>query len=357
MSRVSNIVAALGRGGPSPWPPPPRELLPPFPQPTGAQPGNPQAGCWTHDAFDPTLPFVRPGVDIDFHRANVMGLRKAGLPQVGGNTFDPSFIVTWFHYQYMLKGAGDQMLDALVAAGNTHIDLHRAAWMGRMTAEGAPACSREEALQSVRECAARIPFPIVNLAIDNGAPDPNELKLWIDDLIAAGMKIGCLAWQMDQRMSPIDCCDYINWAAPYLHARGCKVAVHWINEACAWWSDENEGYATGKRYDVWNRFDFQRWATGKIDYHYMQFDVNAAVLDVRPKQGGIIGAIQDVLGTLTTQKLVVAEYDMQAEFNDPSGRPELYGDLKGRCIQSATINGRTVSGYLNGARLEDGSVL
>ena len=152
------------------WPPAPRASLPPWPTPTSSQPGNPQAGCWTHDTVDPTLQFTPPSQpDIDFHRGNVMGLRCTDLPAVPGNSPDPSLVVTWFEYLYAQQGARDRMLDAYAAAGYTHLDLHRATWMGRL--DKVPGCSRQEALASVEAVAKRGLFPIVNLAIDDGPPD------------------------------------------------------------------------------------------------------------------------------------------------------------------------------------------
>lgn len=354
----SLYAAALGRGtGPvSVWPPSPREPLPAFPQPTEDQPSGPGAGCWTYDAFDAALPFTPPASpDLDFHRGNVMGLRVPGAPFVpGGTDRDPSLIVTWFLYLYSPEWQA-RILDAYQAAGYTHIDFHRAAWMGNL--DSVPGCTQDAALALVKACADRGLFVISNLAIDNGPPDPNELKSWIDALSDAGMRIGCLAWQADQRMPPGDWCDYINWAAPYLHAKGCKVAAHYITDACAWWSDENDDNRSGKQYDVWNRFDFQRWTADKIDYPYQQYNTEAPILDTRPRQGGLLGEARDVLRSLCGQKLVAAEYDMQAEFDDPANRLEVYGDLKGRCLMTATYGDRRMWGYLNGGRQPDGSVL
>jgi len=352
--QTSTLLPAI-LGGSASWPPSPREALPPFPQPTETQPDGPYASCWTHDAYETALPFAPPSrPDIDFHRGNVMGVRCPGLPQVAGNSADPAFIVTWFEYLYARLGASRQMLGAHVAAGYTHMDLHRAAWMGRMADEGVPGCSRQEALDSVRRVAARIPYPIVNLAIDDGAPDPAELKPWIDDLIAAGMKIGCLAWQIDQRIPvPVDLCDYIDWAAPYLRARGCKVSTHWVLHGCAVYDD-----ATCAKYGVCDRFSFQRFCADRgVNYVYEQFDVNAPLLDTRPHEGGIIGEAVDMLKSLAgDMQLVIAEYDMQAEFNHPAERLERYGDLKGRSLLTARWAGRTISGFLNGDREPNGTV-
>lgn len=339
------------------WPPPPRAPLPPFPSPTETQPGDPQAGCWTHDAFATALPFTPPSTPtLAFHRGNFCGHRVPGAPYVPGGCQDGSLIFTWFLYEYSEEWQ-NKILDSYQAAGYTHIDFHRAAWMGYL--EGVPGCERLVALDLVRKCVARGLYVIVNLAIDNGPPDETDWKSWVDGLISAGMQIGCLSWQADQRMSPLELCDYIEWAAPYLHDRGAIVSIHWINEACAWWDPADSPFEpnTCMRYQVCDRFSFQVWATGKIDFHYSQYNVDAAVLDTQPGEGGLIGAIQDVLESLTTQQLVVSEYEAQAMFDNPRERLEEYCDLKGRSMLTVKYDGRTLSGYLNGARQPDGSAL
>lgn len=342
-----------------PWPPPPRAPLPPFPSPTNSQPGDPQAGCWTYSPFDPALPFTptdRP--DLDFHRGNVMGVRVPGKPYVPGETDrDPSFLVTWFLYLQTPEWQTKILDHYQHVCGYTHINFHLAAWLEYV--DGVPGCSTAAALDLVRRCKARGLYVTVNLAVDNGAPDRALLEPWMRDLAAAGMVIGCLAWQADQRMSPLDLCDYIAWAAPLLHDLGCKVACHWVNEACAWWNPADCGFSpnTCDRYGVCDRFAFQAWTADKIDYQYAQFNVDAPILDDRPRAGGLLGAIQDLLRSFRGQRLVIAEYDMQAEFDEPLTRTELYGDLKGRALLATSYQGQTVSGYFNGARRPDGRVL
>lgn len=357
MNGGTNLLALSSAGASLPtWPPPPREPLPPWPTPTETQPGNPQSSAWTHDAFETALPYTPPSQpDIDHYLGNVMGVRSPGLPQVPGNSADPAFIVTWFEYLYHQLGAAAQMRGAHVASGYTHFNLHRAAWMGRMQDEGVPGCSRQDALDSVVRVARDFAFPAVNLAIDNGPPDPNELKPWIDDLVGAGMKIGVLAWQIDARIPvPVELCDYIAWCAPYLRERGMRVATHWILPGCAVYDD-----ATCAKYGVCDRFSFQAFFVKMGGNHtLMQQDVNAPILDTRPREGGLIGELQDTLRSMVgDQRLIAAENDMQAEFNDPAGRLELYGDLKNRCLQTVTANGRTLSGSFNGFRQPNGSIV
>jgi hypothetical protein len=343
-------LAQAGSGPPSAWPPPPREPLPPFPSPTETQPPPPDASCWTHDAFATALPFTPPSTPtIDFHRGNFCGLRVPGAPYVPGCTEqDTSLIFTWFLYEYP-RDWQERILDAYQACGYTHIDFHRADWLGLV--DGVPGCDKSVALDLVRRCRDRGLTVIVNLAI-NATPDPNELKPWIDDLVGAGMAIGCIAWQINQLLLWPDIFDYIDWVCPYIHQQGVKTSVQWSLDACAVWPSE--------KYHVYSRFDFQRWTADKIDYIYQQYDTESPLLDERPHAGGILGEANDVLWSIAglPQKLVACEYDAQAEFNDPHARPERYGDLKGRCLLTAASHGRVMDGgYLNGARKPDGGVL
>lgn len=358
MSVAGSLITLSRRGGPSPvvWPPPPREALPAFPSPTDSQPSGPYAECWTHDALDFALPFVPPSTPtLDFHRGNVSGHRVPGLPYVPGCTQDDtSLLMTWFTYLYdqLYPGQGfeQRALDSYQGvAGYTHIDFHRADWMG--VVDGVPGCSKSDALALVERCTDRGLTVIVNLAIyDKVPPDPNEITPWIDDLVSAGMKIGCIAWQINQLLYWPDIFDYIDWVCPYLHDKGVKTSIQWSMDACAVWPSA--------KFNVWSRGDFQQWTSDKIDYVYEQFNTEMPLLDVRPHAGGIIGEQQDVLKTLAAQKLVACEYSYQSQFDDPKNRLELYADLKGRSLMATAYNGRYCEGgYLGGARQTNGMVL
>lgn len=334
--------------GPGIWPPPPRSPLPPFPGPTDDQPPPLQAGCWTHDAFETTLPFTPPNTPtLDFHRGNVCGHRVPGAPYVPGCTEqDTSLIFTWFLYEYPREWQ-DRILDSYQACGYTHIDFHRADWMG--VVDGVPGCDKSVALELVQRCASRGLYVIVNLAIDR-APDPNEIKPWIDDLQSAGMSIGCMAWQIDQLLVYPDIPPYVQWCGDYLHQKGCKTAVQWVNGACAVWPFPE--------YGIENRFDFQRWSSPYIDFPYQQWNTEAPVLDTRPTAGGILGEAVDVLKSLDKQKLVACEYSYQSQFDRPFLITEDYSDLKGRSLLTATWNARYFEGgYLGGARQPNGEAL
>lgn len=341
------------------WPPPPREALPPFPQPTDTQPNPPEAACWTHDAYNTTLPFVPPSTPtLDFHRGNVCGHRVPGAPYVPGGCHDGSLIFTWFLYEYSPEWQA-KILASYKACGYTHIDFHRAAWMGRL--DGVPGCSMEDACNQVRQAKAAGLYVIVNLAIDNGPPDQDDWKQWTDALIAAGMDIGCLAWQADQRFNnPGDYCQYIAWAAPYLHDRGCKVAAQYINHSCTWYNagDDPRTPNSCHEYGACDRFSFMDWTKDKIDYVYQQFDVNAPILDTRPHEGGMVGETQDVLRSLAGQKLCSCELRYQSQFDEPNVITEPYCDMAGYAMMCVSIDGRyNEGGYLGGCRRPNGSIL
>lgn len=335
--------------GPSQWPPPAREPLPRFPDPTANQPGGPYAECWTRDPFDLTLPFTPPATPtLDFHRGNVCGHRVPGAPYVPGCTAqDPSLIFTWFLYEYPREWQ-ERILDSYQAAGYTHIDFHRADWIGAV--DGVPGCSDADQTDLIRRCTDRGLYVIVNLATDHAPPSQDDILRAADRYQAAGMEIACLAWQADELLTYPDLADYINWAGPALKSRGLRTAVQWVDGACAVWPFP--------QYGVYSRFDFMKWTSDKIDYPYQQFNTEMPLLDVQPGAGGLIGEVQDVLRSLANQKLVACEYGYQSQFDDPSGRLEAYCDLKGRALMATSWNGRVVEGgYLGGCRQFDGSVL
>jgi hypothetical protein len=131
----------------------------------------------------------------------------------------------------------------------------------------------------------------------------------------------------------------------YAKQHGLKVAVHWINGACAWWDD-----LTCATYDICDRFSYQQKMTNIIDYHYMQVDPAGPIDELQ-------SAESKVLQSLTTQKLVMAEDDAQAEYDNPHECLEIYGDQKGYLSQCINYNEKVMSGYYNGARRPSGLVL
>ncbi len=297
-----------------------------------------------------------------------MGVRVPGKQWVGGEPQDngvprdPTFLVTWFIYEQP-PSEQVRILDYYrQVCGYYTIDFHLAAWTGRLVDEGAPGCSEAEALRQVTQARLRDLDVMVNLAVDNGAPDRTFIQYWIDRLVDAGMNLACPAWQIDQRINrPIELCDYLAWVVPYLQSRGVDVIMtHWVLHGCAVYDA-----ATCAAYGVCDRFSFQRWYDSIGGTHVgEQFDVDAPILDTRPHEGGVLGEASDMLRSFegTGLRLVVAEYDMQAEFNHPHERLELYGDQKGRSLltarwtNSAGLVYAPKGGYLNGSRNSDGRV-
>jgi hypothetical protein len=324
-----------------------------FPPPTGDQPPAPRASCWTMDAFQSlVLPVTPPNKpDLDFHRGNFAGMRTPeGLPGLPGGPKEVIF--TWYLYLYdqMYAGQGyfEKWLAAYVACGYTHIDFQRAAWMGKI--DGVPGCSMEAALDSVRKAKAAGLFVIVNLAIDDGPQDRAEMEPWIRALVAAGMDIGNLAWQADQRMTPGELWEYIQWAAPLLHSLGVKVGCHWMTDSCSLSQAADDPREPRCPIVGWR--EWHAATANDIDYHYFQITTEGPIFDARPRTGGIIVAVAEVMSALTRQKLVFTEYDTQAEFNDPANRPEVYGDQKGYLVLICT----DCSGCLGGLRGPSGRI-
>lgn len=338
---VSSPIAALVSVGGA-WPPPPRASLPPWPSVTNQQPAPPQASCWADDLYTQPLPYVPPPTPtLDFHRGNFCGLRVPGAPYVpGSNAQHPDLIMTWFLYLYPPEWQ-TTILQTYVAAGYTHIDFHLPDWRGKV--DGIPACSITEAVAICALAKSYGLFVTVNvLPGDEDTIDPS--LPWLDALTAAGVvNILCVAWQIDKYYQA-NLVDVTLPVVSYSQAHGLKTCQQWLNEACALWPYP--------QYDIYNRFDYARFMNGKIDYQYAQFDVNASVDAIQSQTAKLLQAYQGL-----STKLVLSEYDAQAEYDNPDQRLELYGDQKGRLLQAASGYGLTCSGYLNGARREDGSVL
>lgn len=363
------LYFAYGRGSspPSAWPPPPREGYSPDTAPTTAtQPSGPRASCWTIDPYSLT-PSPLPDVyDPAVLRGNVMGVRVPGKLWVPGEPCPPNeqlqneFMVTWFIYEQPPAQQRDSLNYYRNVCGYYTIDFQLAAWLGYL--DGVPGCSESEALRQVSQARSMGLDVMVNLAVENGLPDRAFITAWIDKLVAAGMNLACPAWQIDHRINvPMEMCEYLAWVVPYLRAKGVNVVMtHWVNHGCAVYDPD-----TCAAFGVCDRRSFQRFYAGLGGTHVgEQFDVDAEMLDTRPHTGGILGEAGDMLKSFdgTDLRLVVAEYDMQAEFNTPYDRIELYGDMKGRGLLTASWtapNGRIYvpnGGYLNGSRNPDGRV-
>jgi len=181
---------------------------------------------------------------------------------------------------------------------------------------------------------------------------------WFDALFAANaIDTCCVGWQLDgyntgvERMiqgrmqSPIQ--TIIDYIAGQCVPREIPVGTHWLNEAGAW-------------NDPFDRFTWWRDQRGKQTWFHHQGDVN---MDIPTYQAKLVDTLQPFgdgrMGTSglfgdRPYGLVVFECSAQAQFD--LNMSEDTGDQRGMLL-CCTKAASHVSGYGNGARLRDGSVL
>lgn len=343
------------------WPPPPRAPLPAFPAPTGEE--LRRTGLWSFSPYDSALPFDPPdNPDRDFHRGNFSGVRvpECGLRQLeSGTKGHPEHTMSWDQPQYSVSEQAC-ILNAHQARGYTHF------------LTSIPQSRRHRVLDRLPETTARIKaagmWSVVVAFGGDGESWIRDVKPRLDQLKARGAvdevvvcwqcdKAYPNAWELLQRTLEVS-----TWAK----TNGARVSLHWITHAAALWSTRHDPRRPNTCLDaarlglapICNRFDYHRVTSGIVDYQYLQQDVYAPIADARPGKGGLQGEIGDVLAALTTQKLVVAEYDAQREFDNPAAAPEDEGDLKGWLLLCSRRGNRFVlGGFMGGARAPDGSVV
>jgi hypothetical protein len=343
------------------WPPPPRAPLPPFPTPTGQE--LRRTGVWSFSPYDSTLPFDPPdNPDRDFHRGNFSGVRapECGLRQLkSGSAGHPEHTMSWDQPQYDAREQ-DCILRAHQARGYTHF-----------LTSIPQARKHAGALDGLTEATARIKtagmWSVVVAFGGDGETWARDVKPRLDTLKARGaVDEVVVCWQCDKAYpNPWHLLERTMEVSKWAKANGAKVSVHWITHAAALWSTRDKprpntclDAARLGLPPICTRFDYHRATSGIVDYQYLQQDVYAPIADSRPGKGGLQGEIGDVLASLTTQKLVVAEYDAQREFDDPATATEDEGDLKGWLLLSSRRGDRVVrGGFMGGARAPDGSVV
>jgi hypothetical protein len=330
------------------WPPTlPRSGLPPFPPITASQPAN--AGVWSDKAFETTLSFTPPDhPDLDFHRGNFSGVRVPGLQWHGyGTDKDPTLVMTWDQPRRSVEEQKLVLHQYAEIDGYTHflLSIPQARKAG---------VSREDFTAAAVLAKSYGQFVIVVAMGGDGEDFVRDVQPWLDTLVALhAVDEVNTAWQGDKWYSPFDLVSLTVQIGKYAHARGLKVSQHWINDAAAWWTpaDSTDRDSTCTKWQICDRFSYHRVIAQWVDYQYFQGDHNAPI-------GAIQGALARVLQSLTTEKLVIAEDDAQAEFNDPVHRTEEQGDLKGLLLMFSKGFGKAMfGGYLNGARLATGGVL
>lgn len=329
-----------------------RSALPalPVPQPSGA-------GLWSSGPYDHDLPFDPPDQpDIDFHRGNFSGIRvpECRLQQLeGGVAGHPEHVMTWDQPQYTPEEQAC-ILRAYAGERNyTHflMSIPQARNHGVL----------DQRLIDAAVLAKQYGQFVVMVVYGGDGESWSDVLPWLDKLVALhAVDELSVCWQCDFRYDPWELVDRTKQLGEWAHAHGLKVSQHWVNEALAWWNAEDDGRRPNTCVDgqpkICNRFDYHRVMAAYVDYQYHQGDTNAPINDAT--NGGYQGSIGDVLRSLTTEKLVISEYDAQREFDDPAHATEDEGDAKGFLLLCARWNGRVVSGgFMNGARLLSGQVV
>lgn len=337
-----------------PWPPAlARSQLPDFPPLTATQPAG--QGVWSTGPYDKDMPFTVPDrPDLDFHRGNFSGVRatSCNLPLLPtGTDKDASHVMTWDLPAYPEDKQKCILKEYAIVRGYTHFLL------------SIPQARNQGVLDDRFLAAAQLAkdYHQFNVIVAMGGDgedfdkDVAPILQILRDRQLLDEVVVC--WQCDRPYDPWALYELTLKISAWAHARGVKVSLHWINEAAAWWNADDDPRRPNTCLDagICNRFDYHRVMGGKVDYQYLQVDVDAPINDAT--NGGLQGSVGDVLRSFTTEKLVVAEYDAQGEFDDPKVRTEDQGDLKGYLLMCSRRNGAFVlGGYMNGSRLPNGRV-
>lgn len=345
------------------WPPAPRAALPAFPAVTDTQPPNPngsngryRAAVWSRGPYDRDLPAelsVPDQPDLDFHRGNFLGIRVPGLTWHGyGTDLDPTLVTTWDNPRRSVEE------QRLILDCYAHVNGYTHFLLSIPQARKAGVLDDAHFLPAAQLAKEYQQFVVVAAFGGDGESWTSDVLPWLDKLVALhALDEVVVCWQCDQHYDPWALLQITKQVGEWAHAHGIKVSQHWVNDAAAWWNADDDPRRPNTCLDftpaICNRFDYHRVIPQWVDYQYAQFDTEAAIGD--PDNGGLQWAIAKLLQSLTSEKLVVAEYDAQAEFDDPAHRTEDQGDLKGYLLMCARGFGRAVQGgYMGGARLPNG---
>lgn len=325
-------------------------------------------------SYDRTLPAGIPDApDILFYRGNFCGIRLPGvalLPGMAGFT-EPGWRENavggknppWMAVdvpRLWLRDPADAAayLTAYVARGYTHMQctVGHAVEIGMTIEQYVAYCG---VVQSYGLWVDQWFLGFGLNARDKGADYWRPmLDPWIDALLANGViDCACVGWQLDQfntgtprlidgRMqSPIQ--SIIDYVADKVGPHDIPLGTHWVNEAGAW-------------NDPFDRFQWWKDQRNKLTWFHHQGDVDISVPEYQAK-------LVDTLDPFGNGRmgrsglfgdrpfgLVIYECSAQKQFNLQCSEEE--GDQRGYllcCTRAAAI----VSGYGNGARRADGSVL
>lgn len=357
---AASLLVTDGGPGFQPITPVRRAPLGPFPQPPG---------------YKFVLPFRPPGRDLLFYRGQFCGIRIPGAPIVPGcNASNPDLVMTCLldHYPAEIQ---DRFLLKYAQNGYTHLQrsighaLAYGDWPG-VSLDSFIALSRRAQQAYGLWCDQWFLGGDALLVRDQTAAYwAPILDPMIDQMLAAGVvDTACVGWQLDQWNAPGNpLIGIISWIARKL-PRSIPLYTHWADEALAWWKTGGEVWTdefTGST-NVMDRFTWwwvmQPYLTG--GHH--QGNTTMARRDTRQYQDRLCDTL-DYFGGDTGKgnmgqshrngvapfRMTVFEDTAQDQFDGSCSEDE--GDMIGfllMCTQSH--NGATMSGYGNGARLQDG---
>jgi len=213
----------------------------------------------------------------------------------------------------------------------------------------------------LQKAKARKLFNVLNVLGGDGenfnidiVPILDELEGLLDEL--------CVAWQIDAGNKVnydgtpyTQClCSLTEQVAMYAQPRNLLVSQHWINGSCALWPDSptQEGGDEYRARGITDRFSYGQWAADYVDVQHFQTDTETQIDET---QSGSSKVIQGLYGKTVE---CVAEYEAQAQYDNPASGREPYQALKGYLLASAVRDGKYIrGGYFNDACRENGVAL
>jgi hypothetical protein len=387
---VSLLPKARVLGSPispaSVWPPQKRAPLPPFPIP-GADPSKP---VWAENTYDHEIWFDVPNKpDLLFYRGQFSGiaLPDGMKPLVGMAGFTEPWVkrtcvMAQDIPRFWLEGQRDNCEELLRQYGAVRGLTHLQASICHLVEEGE---KRGWPMNKILDFAIEylglahryVPFldPWMMGGVGSfGTMNPDgsfsagrdqdvaywrpKWQPWFDELKRTRLiQACCVGWQLDggntsdprviegRAQSPIQ--SIIDYVAGECVQADIPVGAHWMNEAMAWRTPMD-------------RFAFWREQHGKLTWGHHQGDVNIPVDLYQAKIKDTLDHFGDGsmgMSGLHNDRpfgLVVYEQLAQKYFDDKATEDDV--DLRGFliCCTKARV---PVSGYGNGARRPDGSVL
>lgn len=339
----------------------PRSPLPPFP------PGH----------YDRDPPPTPAGPDKLYYRGNFSGIRVPGIPLLPGmagytvppwnenrisGPNPPIMALDIPRYWKFDRDLADKILRTYAERGYTHLQCS----IGHGIEAGFSIDEWVAYSARVKEYglfADQWFLGAKNVGLDTRDMDrvywAPILAPWFDALISNGVvDTACVGWQLDQFNTGTERMIDGWWQSPIqsiidLHAErfaplGIPLGTHWANSESGAWNDP------------YDRFKWWKDQRGKLSWFHHQGDVH---LDIPTYQAKLVDTLQPFgdgrMGTSglfgdRPYGLIVYECSAQAQFDLEMSEDD--GDLRGYLL-CCTKAASTPSGYGNGARQPDGSIL